>query len=456
MSTTPEEPVTTPGSALPDGMTHQIFDRPPLAERLWLLRALRGETIGGVLLLAAAIIAIAWANSPWGDAYFELGAITVGPEALGLNLTLATWAADGLLAVFFFVAGLELKHELTHGTLSKPAQAAVPIAAAIGGMVIPAVIFVAIVSTSGQSDGLRGWAIPMATDIAFALAVLAVVGRMLPVALRAFLLTLAVVDDLGAITIIAIFYSKGFSLLYFGIAIALLVVYWLLQRGRVRSPLIYIPLALVIWWATHESGIHATVAGVAMALLTRSSTDPGEAESPVDRLQRMLLPLSAGLCVPLFAFFAAGVDLRSTGIIDAVSNPVAIGIMAGLVVGKPIGVVTTAWFMARFTRARLNPAIGWRDVLAVGMLAGIGFTVALLITELAYSTNEGLLDSAKVAVFTASVISALLAAIMLLTRNRHYRREAAVEEADVDGDGIPDVYQTGEAGEPGASSRPTH
>jgi hypothetical protein len=140
--------VTTPGSALPDGMTHQIFDRPPLAERLWLLRALRGETIGGVLLLAAAIIAIAWANSPWGDAYFELGAITVGPEALGLNLTLATWAADGLLAVFFFVAGLELKHELTHGTLSKPAQAAVPIAAAIGGMVIPAVIFVAIVSTS--------------------------------------------------------------------------------------------------------------------------------------------------------------------------------------------------------------------------------------------------------------------------------------------------------------------
>ena len=449
--------MTTPaGSQPPDGMTHQIFDRPPLGERVWLLRALRGETIGGVLLLIAAVIAIAWANSPWGDAYFELGAITVGPAALGLNLSLATWAADGLLAVFFFVAGLELKHELTHGTLSKPAQAAVPIAAALGGMIVPAVIFVAIVATSGEPGGLRGWAVPMATDIAFALAVLAVVGRMLPVALRAFLLTLAVVDDLGAITIIAIFYSKGFSLFFFLLAVALLAVYWFLQRKRVRSPFIYVPLALVIWWATHESGIHATVAGVAMALLTRASTDPGEAESPVDRLQRMLLPLSAGLCVPLFAFFAAGVDLRSTGLLEPLSNPVAIGIMAGLILGKPIGVVTTAWFMARFTRARLNPAIGWRDVLAVGMLAGIGFTVALLITELAYSDNIGLLDSAKTAVFTASVISALIASVLLLARNRHYRREAAIEEADVDGDGIPDVYQRAADGEAGTPPQGTH
>ena len=449
--------MTTPaGSQPPDGMTHQIFDRPPLGERVWLLRALRGETIGGVLLLIAAVIAIAWANSPWGDAYFELGAITVGPAALGLNLSLATWAADGLLAVFFFVAGLELKHELTHGTLSKPAQAAVPIAAALGGMIVPAVIFVAIVATSGEPGGLRGWAVPMATDIAFALAVLAVVGRMLPVALRAFLLTLAVVDDLGAITIIAIFYSKGFSLFYFLLAVALLAVYWLLQRKRVRSPFVYVPLALVIWWATHESGVHATVAGVAMALLTRASTDPGEAESPVDRLQRMLLPLSAGLCVPLFAFFAAGVDLRSTGLLEPLSNPVAIGIMAGLILGKPIGVVTTAWFMARFTRARLNPAIGWRDVLAVGMLARIGFTVALLITELAYSDNIGLLDSAKTAVFTASVISALIASVLLLARNRHYRREAAIEEADVDGDGIPDVYQRAADGEAGTPPQGTH
>jgi len=436
-----------------------LFDRPPLTERVWLLRALRGETIGGILLLVGAIIAIAWANSPWGDSYFALGAITVGPEALGLNLSLATWAADGLLAVFFFVAGLELKHEFTHGTLSKPAQAAVPIAAAIGGMALPAILFTLIVGQYGSSGDIAGWAVPMATDIAFALAVLAVVGRRLPIALRAFLLTLAVVDDLGAITIIAIFYSKGFSLPWFILAIVLLGVYAVLQRRRVRSPWIYVPLALVIWWATHESGIHATVAGVAMALLTRAHADPGESEAPADRLQSMLLPLSAGVCVPLFAFFAAGVDLRSTGLLEPLSNPIAIGILVGLIVGKPLGVVGTAWIMARFTRASLNPAIGWRDVVAVGMLAGIGFTVALLITELAYYDDEGKLDSAKVAVFAASVISAALAALMLIGRNRHYRTVAAIEEADEDQDGVPDVYQRRdepEAGDTPPASSTTH
>ena len=431
---------------------HELFARPALSERVWLLRALRGETIGGVLLLIAAVIAIAWANSPWGDAYTDLGNVTIGPAALGLDLSLSTWAADALLAVFFFVAGLELKHEFTHGTLSRPAQAAVPIAAAIGGMAIPAVIFTIIVAT-GDPSGLRGWAVPMATDIAFALAVLAVVGRGLPIALRAFLLTLAVVDDLGAITIIAIFYSKGFSPGFFALAVVLLAAYWLLQRRRVRSPWIYVPLVIVTWWAVYMSGIHATVAGVALALLTRSSTDPGESESPVDRLQRMLLPWSAGLCVPLFAFFAAGVDLRSTGLIEPLTSPVAIGVLAGLIVGKPLGVIATAWIVARFTRASLNPAIGWRDILAVGILAGIGFTVALLITELAYSSSPGQLDAAKVAVFSASVVSALLASAVLLSRNRHYRRVALVEEADVDGDGIPDVYQREVPGDPG-SRRP--
>lgn len=424
---------------------HEIFERPPLTERVWLLRALRGETIGGILLLTAAIIAIIWANSPWGDAYFALANYQVGPAAIGLNLSLATWAADGLLAVFFFVAGLELKHEFIHGTLSKPAQAAVPIAAAIGGMALPAILFTLIVARTGDSGDLAGWAVPMATDIAFALAVLAVVGRKLPIALRAFLLTLAVVDDLGAITIIALFYSKGFSLPYFTLAIVLLGVYAVLQRWRVRSPFIYVPLVLVIWWATHESGIHATVAGVALALLTRASTDPGEAESPADRLQRMILPLSAGLCVPLFAFFAAGVDLRSTGLLEPLSSPVAIGIMVGLVVGKPLGVVGTSWLMARFTKASLNPAIGWRDVFAVGLLAGIGFTVALLITELAYTGDLMRLDGAKVAVFTASVVSAILAGIVLIGRNRHYRLLATIEEADEDQDGVPDVYQRDEA-----------
>ncbi|MFY9330158.1 MAG: Na+/H+ antiporter NhaA [Candidatus Nanopelagicales bacterium] len=430
---------------------HEIFARPPLAERVWLLRALRGETIGGVLLLIAAVIALVWANSRWGDGYFDLSAIQVGPDIvigsfnLDLNLSLSTWAADALLAVFFFIAGLELKHELTHGTLSKPAQAVVPIAAAIGGMVVPALFFVFIAMRSSEAGALSGWGVPMATDIAFALAVLAVVGRKLPVALRAFLLTLAVVDDLGAIMVIAIFYSKGFFPWYFIGAIALLVLYWWLQRRRVRTPLIYVPLVLVIWVCVHESGVHATVAGVALALLTRTTVDPGESQSPADRLQRMILPISAGLCLPLFAFFNAGVDLRATGLIEPLSNPVALGVLIGLFVGKPVGILLTAWVVARFTKASLSASIGWSDVTAVGLLAGIGFTVSLLITKLAYFEYPDLLTSAKTAVLAASVLSAMAAAVLLLARNRHYRQVAAIEEADEDGDGIPDVYQQDES-----------
>jgi len=397
-----------------------IFTPPSLGERLWLIRVLREETTGGLLLMAAAVVALAWANSPWGDSYLALGQVTVGPSALHLNLSLSAWAADGLLAVFFFLAGLELKHEFVHGTLSRPAQAVVPIGAAIGGMILPALVFTLIAARSGQAGALVGWGIPMATDIAFALAVLAIVGRRLPLALRAFLLTLAVVDDLGAITVIAVFYSTGFVLWYFLGALATFGVYAVLQHRRVTSPWIYVPLVLLSWYLMHSSGIHATVTGVVLGLLTRATADPGEAESPADRLQRRLLPLSAAVCVPIFAFFAAGVDLRGTSLRDVVATGVGIGVLVGLVVGKPIGIVGTSWALARFTRARLDPSIGWADVMAIGLLAGIGFTVALLIAELAFT--GGPLASAKVAVLLASVISALLASAVLLLRNRHYAR----------------------------------
>jgi len=405
-------------------MGEPLFDRPPPAERSWLLHALRGETVGGLLLLIGALLALLWANSRWGDAYASLVAWTIGPEALHLNLSLGTWAADGLLAVFFFVAGLELKHELVHGTLSRLSQAVVPVAAALGGMVVPAAIFAVIVSQSTNPSATMGWGIPMATDIAFALAVLAVVGRALPVALRAFLLTLAVVDDLGAIIVIAVFYPTGFHVWPFVGAIACLAIYWFVQKQRIRTPFLYVPLALITWWLMHTSGVHATVAGVALALLTRTRTDPGEQRSPADRLQSMLLPLSAGLCVPLFAFLAAGVDLRSIGLIDAITTPVGIAVIIGLVVGKPIGVFGGAWVTARFTRASLSPEISWKDVAAVGLLAGIGFTVALLVCELAYPASVANLASGKAAVLTASVIAAVLASIVLLARNRHYRSQA--------------------------------
>jgi len=402
-----------------------LFERPPLSERLWLLRALRNETVGGLLLLAAAAVAMVWANSAWGDSYAAVSGheIGIGP----LRLTVSEWASDALLAVFFFVAGLELKHELTHGTLRRPAQAAVPVAAALGGMVVPALIFVAVNSASPEGQ-LRGWAIPMATDIAFALAVVAVVGRSLPVALRAFLLTLAVVDDLGAIIVIALFYSAGVVPAWLAATTGCLALYALLQRRRVRSPVVYVPLAVLTWFCVHEAGVHATVAGVALGLLTRSSADPDEAASPVDRLQAMIQPLSAAVCVPLFALFAAGVDLRGSSVAEALSAPLAMGVMLGLVIGKPVGVTLGAWATARFTRARLSSAITWADVATIGLVSGIGFTVSLLIAELAFGSSTTLLGSAKLAVLIGSVIAACLASIAILGRNRHYRQMAEPED----------------------------
>jgi len=406
-----------------------LFSRPSLFQRQWLRTQLRDETVGGILLLVMAVAALIWANSRWGVSYVELVNRQVGPESLNLHLSLGTWAADGLLAVFFFVAGLELKHEFVLGTLSKPAQAVVPVAAALGGMLLPAVIFV-VVNVTAADGAPGGWGIPMATDIAFALAVLAVVGRRLPLPLRAFLLALAVVDDLGAITVIAIFYSHGFHAGWFIAALALFALYAIAQRARWRSPLLYVPLAFLAWYCLFQSGIHATVAGVALGLLTRVKPDPGEASSPADRMSHLVHPISAGLCVPLFAFFASGVDLRSTGLLGALGNPIAIGVLLGLVIGKPLGVFGTAWLTARFTRAQLNPLLAWRDIATVGLLAGIGFTVALLISELAYPGAPVETNSAKVAVLTASVISAGLATIAIRARNRHYRLVESMEQAE--------------------------
>ena len=422
-------------------MANEFLGRPSLSNLAWLRERLRDETVGGLLLLVAAAIALVWANSPWADSYFTLVGLQVGPVSLHLDLPLGVWAADGLLAVFFFVVGLELKHELVLGSLSKAREAVVPAAAAIGGMIVPALIFV-VVNLVMADGSLTGWGIPMATDIAFALAVLAVVGRRLPVALRAFLLTLAVVDDLGAITVIAIFYTDSISFLWLAAAAATFVAYALAMRFRVTTPFLYIPLVLLGWYFTHESGVHATIAGVIFGFLTRVRTDPGEASAPADRMSHLIGPISAGICVPLFAFFAAGVDFRSVGLVESITTPVAIGIIVGLVLGKPIGVLGGAWLTARFTRASLSPDLGWRDVGAIGVIAGIGFTVALLISELAYDADPARLESAKVAVLTASVIAALLAATAIRSRNRHYAEVWARENADEDEDGIPDVYQS--------------
>lgn len=409
-----------------------VLNRLPTGERKWLAGVLRDETLGGGLLIGAALIAFVMVNSPLRDVYETIINTTVGPASLNLNLTLSKWAADGVLALFFFVAGLELKHEFVLGQLRTWRLASVPVAAAVSGMIFPAIVFFALTTT--QPEARPAWAVPIATDIAFALAVLAVAGRGLPAALRIFLLTLAIVDDIGAITVIAIFYTEEIKFIPLVIAIALLALYALLQRLRVSSAFIYVPLVLATWAATHESGVHATIAGVALGLLTRVKTAPGEAWSPAERLERWARPLSALVALPIFAFMAAGVPVVGVDIGKVLTQPLVLGVIFGLVVGKPIGVLVGTWAITRFTNAQLNKALSWLDIAAVGTLAGIGFTVSLLITKLAFPDSPDLVTSAKTGVLFGSILAALLAVVFLRLRSRTYAKFKSSKA-----DPIPDV-----------------
>ncbi len=378
---------------------------------------LRTETVGGALLVAAAAVALLWANSPWSDAYTALGSVRVGPAALHLDLTLGQWAADGLLAVFFFVAGLELKREFVAGDLRDVHRAVLPIAAALGGMAMPALLFVAL--NVGYGDGaLRGWAIPTATDIAFALAVLAVIGSHLPAALRTFLLTLAVVDDLVAITIIAVFYTSSVELVPLALAAVPLGLFTLLVQRRVRSWWLLLPLALATWALVHASGVHATVAGVLLGFavpVARRSSGPGPGLA--EHFEHRWRPLSAGVAVPVFAFFAAGVSVVGAGGLGVLADRVTLGVVVGLVAGKLLGVLGATYLVQRFTRARLADGLGWWDVVGLSLLAGIGFTVALLIGELAFGAGSERGAAVKVGVLAGSVLAALLATVVLRIRN---------------------------------------
>jgi Na+:H+ antiporter, NhaA family len=388
-----------------------VLGRLPVPEGAFITDALRQETTGGVLLLVAAVLGLVAANSGLSDAYASLAHWHVGPEALHLHLSLEQWAADGLLAIFFFVAGLELKRELAVGSLRDPAQAVLPVVAAVSGMVVPALVYLAIAwSAAGAA---KGWAVPMATDIAFALAVLAVVGSGLPASLRAFLLTLAVVDDLGAIIVIALVYTETIHwlpLLAAGVGMA---AYAYLQHRRVTAWWAYIPLAAAVWTLVHASGIHATVAGVALGLLTRVRPDPGEEHSPAEHLEHRIRPLSAAVAVPIFAFFSAGVVVSVSALHSYVDDPAAYGVTIALVLGKLVGVVGGAWLTARLTRATLADDLGWSDVVAVGLLAGIGFTVSLLVAELAFYDQPVRLDLVKTGVLIASLVAAALASLVL-------------------------------------------
>lgn len=414
-------------------------------------QVLRSESVGGFLLLLGAAAAMVCANVVPGF-YFGLRDLHVGAALFGvdLDLSLGHWAADALLAVFFFLVGLELKHEFIAGDLREPRTALVPVVAAVGGVAVPALIFAAV--TFADAEARRGWAIPAATDIAFALAVLAVINSHLPAALRTFLLTLAVADDLIAIAIIAIFYARdvqaGFLLAdVVPLALFALIAHrgqaFLLEHAWARW-LVVLPLGIVTWVLTYASGVHATVAGVLLAFCVPVRPPAGsEAETArglASVLEHRLRPFSAGFAVPVFAFFSAGVAIGGwSGFVGAVTHPIGVGVIVGLVAGKAIGITGATWLVTRLRRATLDPSLAWIDVFGLAVLGGIGFTVSLLVSELSFGQGTPHDDIGKVAILTASVTAAVLASVILGLRNRHYRDVGEADSGDADGDppGLP-------------------
>ncbi|WP_210651219.1 Na+/H+ antiporter NhaA [Nocardioides sp. SYSU D00065] len=443
-------PVTADDALWESGPVYSASNR-PLARLVArpVREFLRVEAAGSLLLLLAAAAALVWANSPWAESYDALWhthlTLDVGP--LHLDESLQHWVNDALMVIFFFVVGLEIKYELVNGDLRDPKTAALPIVAAIGGMLVPAGIYLAF--NPPGSDGGGGWGIPMATDIAFAVGVLGVLGRRIPSAARLFLLTLAIVDDIGAIVVIAVFYTSDLSLGWLAIALGLLAVMAAARALRVWTIVVYVVLGLGVWFALLESGVHATLAGVAIGLLaparpllneevarryaTRALHDRHldadelarlrfllkESVSVVERLQATLHPVSAYVVLPVFALANAGVELGAIG--EVFTEPVGLGIVLGLVLGKPVGIVLASWFAVRLGLGRLPEDTTWPMVLGLGAVGGIGFTVSIFIAGLSFPGADLLTDEAKIAILLASLIAAAVGVVLLLLATRGSR-----------------------------------
>jgi NhaA family Na+:H+ antiporter len=403
---------------------------------------IRTESSSGIILIAAAVVAFAWANSPWAESYFALLDVRFGVSfaAWGLEKSLLLWVNDLLMAVFFFLVGLEIKREVVVGELAGWQRAALPAAGALGGMVVPALIYLAF--TAGQPT-MRGWGVPMATDIAFALGVMALLGNRVPLSLKVFLLALAIVDDLGAVLVIALFYTENLqvgslliSLVVWGAALAY-------GRASGKNALVFAVLGLVMWYFMLKSGIHATIAGVLMALTVPLRHELGmqdlqqelralgsrgggfeqvevtiehlegvlaKAHSPLHNMEHALAPYVAFVIMPVFAFFNAGVPIAggAAGVVSAVS----LGTLAGLLIGKPLGVAGFAFIAVKSGLARLPAGATWPGMIGVGLLAGIGFTMSLFIANLAFEDPANLIQ-AKIGVLTASVVAALAGLVFL-------------------------------------------
>jgi NhaA family Na+:H+ antiporter len=419
---------------------------PDADERHRLIRPLvdflRTEAAGGVALVAAAIVALLWANSPWDASYDDVWTTHLA-VALGdweLDLDLRDWINDGLMVLFFFVVGLEIKRELVEGELRDPRRAVLPVWAALGGMVVPALVYAAF---NAGGEGSDGWGIPMATDIAMAVGVLSLMGSRASPSLKLFLLALAIVDDIGAIVVIAVFYTddiRGEALLA---AAGLVVVVAAMRRAGITSIAPYAVIGAGLWLALHESGVHATVAGVALGLMTptqpirhpelidageladvssyeaarQTATAARESVSVVEWLEHQLHPWTSFVIVPLFVLANAGVPLSGPAVSDALTSSVAGGIVVGLVVGKFVGVAGFTWLAARLRVARLPEGVTWSGILGVSALAGIGFTVSIFITDLAFAGTT-LEDQAKIAILAASVLAAAIGSALLVTLSR--------------------------------------
>ncbi len=408
---------------------------------------LRIEASGGLVLIVATVIALTWANSPFSGSYHDLIETHIVVELgdlLRIDEPLEVWVNDALMAIFFFVVGLEIKRELVAGELRDPRAASLPAVAALGGMIVPAV-FYAVFNVGGS--GADGWGIPMATDIAFAVGVVSLLGSRVPGAMKVFLLTLSIVDDIGAIAVIAIFYTDDLSLGWLLVAVALIVLILLMRLVRIWYIPIYVLAGAFLWLAVFESGIHATIAGVVLGLMTpaialkgdapaddvhvgaavsgrasvtvlrRASFEIREQVSVAERLDEVLHPFSSFLIIPVFALVNAGIEIGGDTFTDALSSRVTIGVVAGLVLGKLLGISTASWLAVKSGLARLPRGASWTHVVGLSSIAGIGFTVSLFITGLAFD-DAVVRDEAKFGILVASLLAAIIGVLVLLRADR--------------------------------------
>ncbi|MGX5848607.1 Na+/H+ antiporter NhaA [Mesorhizobium sp. PL10] len=371
---------------------------------------LDGEAAGGIILMVAAALALIVANSPLAETYFAALHAYIGP------LSLSHWINDGLMAVFFLLVGLEIKREMLDGQLSTWPRRVLPGIAAAGGMLAPALVYVAI-NRNNAAAALSGWAIPTATDIAFALGVLSLLGNRVPASLKIFLTALAIIDDLGAVIIIAIFYTSGLSLAYLAAAFAVIAVLIVLNRRRVTTLTPYLVLGAILWVLVLKSGVHATLAGVALALTIPLKVSPGSGHdldhSPLHRLEHGLHKIVPFFVIPIFGFANAGVSLAGLST-AALVEPLTLGVAAGLVLGKLVGVFGSSALAIRFGFADLPVNAGWLHMIGISLLCGIGFTMSLFIGLLAFASDVALQDAVKVGILAGSLIAALLGAAVLL------------------------------------------